>query len=511
MPPEDDALGPGSPSQLLWTELETLRRRVEELDEETRDLQVMLETASSHADNVSETLAEERDDLATMLEMTTEHADAVEDDLHERAAAALRKSEQQLRMIVEATPAPVVINRIDDGEIVYVNLMMGTLFDASAEELLGRKALELYEDPEDNRELMVRLEEEKSIDRCEMRFKRSDGLPVWAEISLRLLDFNDEPAVLSALHDITERKLAEARLQQQVEELRLELDEASASSRIAQETGTTRFQNLDAAIIEKGATRVIGIHSFRGGTGKSSIIASVASQLAAKGQRVGVIDADVQSPGLHLLLGMAGKKPEHTLNDFLLGNCSIHQLATDVTGELGQAVSGRLFLVPSSTIPGDMAQILSQGYEAQRFAQSFQDLSKLLQLDVLLVDTHPGFNEEALLAMRALQTLIIVLRPDAQDFEGTGVTVQVARKLDVPDIVFIVNQLPDSEDRQAVRTRVASTYDCDVVAILPQSAEFQSYDGRGPFVLRHPEHPISIALEHAAARFLLAAAQAETS
>jgi PAS domain S-box-containing protein len=506
MPPEQHPLGSDSPSSLLWKEVVALRERITELEQEAQDLQIMLETATRHADNVSESLEEERNDLATMLEMTTEHADAVEDDLHEQAAAALRKSEQQLRMIVEATPAPVAINRIADGVIVYANLMMGTLFSVPAEQLLGRKSADLYYEPEDREGLMARLHEERSVDRREVQFKRFDGTPVWAEISLRLLDFNEEPSVLSALHDITERKLAEARLQQQVEELRMELDEASVSSELAQQTGTTRFENLDAAIIEKGTTHFVGIHSFRGGTGKSAIAANLAAGLAASGQRVGVIDADIQSPGLHLLLGKTGREADHTLNDFLLGNCSVHQLALDVTGELGRPVSGRLFFVPASSSPGAMAQVLSQGYEAQRLNQGFQELSSLLALDVLLVDTHAGFNEEALLTMRAVHTLVIVLRPDTQDFEGTGITVQVARKLEVPDVVFIVNQLPDSSQRQSVRSRVEQTYNGEVIAVLPQAADFMEHDGAGPFALTHPEHPISIALQHAAARFGVVAA-----
>jgi MinD-like ATPase involved in chromosome partitioning or flagellar assembly len=44
-------------------------------------------------------------------------------------------------------------------------------------------------------------------------------------------------------------------------------------------------------------SRIISVHSFRGGTGKSNAAASVATLLAAEGQRVGVVDTDIQSPG----------------------------------------------------------------------------------------------------------------------------------------------------------------------------------------------------------------------
>jgi len=477
---------------------ETLRRRIVELEQEKRDLEVMLETSAAHGDHVSEMLESERNDLAMMLEMTTEHADTVEDELHERATAALLRSAKELRMILEATPAPVMIARWADGEIVYANVMLGTLFGTSAQSLIGRKTVDLYYEPAEREPMIRALEAERALDHYEVRFRRLDGLLVWVDISLRLLDFNGQPAILSALYDITDRKAAEERLQQQVEALRLELEETSKDSALARSTGKTRFENMDAAVIQHGTTEFIAVHSFRGGNGKSSITANVAALLAVAGQRVGVVDADIQSPGLHLLLGRAGKTPGHTLDDYLLGNCTVDQLAVDVTAHVGESVSGRLFLIPASLNPGTMAQVLSQGYDAQRLTRSFHELAESLGLDALLIDTHPGLNEEALLTMRAVGTLIVVLRPDTQDFEGTGVTVQVARQLEVPRVVLIVNQVPSDGSFQAVRARARKTFDSEVLAVIPQSAEFMGFDEDVPFVVRHPQHPVSLALQQVA-------------
>lgn len=194
----------------LLAAVSALSLQVEELEQEKQDLKVMLDTATEHADSVVEVLEEERNDLETMLEMTTEHADTVEDELHERAAAAVLKSEQQLRMIVEATPVPVYISRVAGGQIVYANAMMGVLFQVPTEELVGRTTLELYHDPAARHALIDILQQEKSVDRREVCFKRIDGTPIWTELSLRLLDFNDEPSVLAGLHDITHLKAMNA-------------------------------------------------------------------------------------------------------------------------------------------------------------------------------------------------------------------------------------------------------------------------------------------------------------
>ena len=72
-----------------------------------------------------EALRQERDDLELLLETTTEHSDTLEEELHNKAEEALSKSEQQLRMIVEATPVPVLISRVSDGQIIYANAMAG--------------------------------------------------------------------------------------------------------------------------------------------------------------------------------------------------------------------------------------------------------------------------------------------------------------------------------------------------------------------------------------------------
>jgi len=51
--------------------------------------------------------------------------------------------------------------------------------------------------------------------------------------------------------------------------------------------------------------RVIAVHSFRGGTGKSNLTANLAATLALAGHRVAVVDIDIQSPGIHVQIGRA--------------------------------------------------------------------------------------------------------------------------------------------------------------------------------------------------------------
>jgi len=65
--------------------------------------------------------------------------------------------------------------------------------------------------------------------------------------------------------------------------------------------------------------KIISLHSFRGGTGKSNMTANLASVIASQGKRVGIIDTDIQSPGIHVLFGMDETTVNLSLNDYLWG------------------------------------------------------------------------------------------------------------------------------------------------------------------------------------------------
>ncbi len=249
-------------------------------------------------------------------------------------------------------------------------------------------------------------------------------------------------------------------------------------------------------------SKIISIHSFRGGTGKSNTTANIAAMLAMEGRRVGVVDTDIQSPGIHILFGLAGDQINNFLNDYLWGKCDIAQTAIDVTSCLPAGTKGKIMLIPSSIRPGEITRVLREGYNAQLLTKGFRRLIDELNLDVLLIDTHPGLGEETLLSIVISHTLVIVLRPDQQDYEGTGVTVQVARKLKVPSMVLLVNRVPAVFNPEAVRAQVEQAYGCPVVAILPHSDELMALASGGIFGVRYPDHPVTTLYKQMAATLM---------
>jgi MinD-like ATPase involved in chromosome partitioning or flagellar assembly len=248
--------------------------------------------------------------------------------------------------------------------------------------------------------------------------------------------------------------------------------------------------------------KIISIHSFRGGTGKSNTTANLSVLLAAMGKRVAVVDTDIQSPGVHVLFGLEESEMQNTLNDYLWGNCRIEEAVYDMTALLDSESTGKVYLVPASIKAVEIARILREGYDVGMLSDGFWDLIDALNLDILLVDTHPGLNEETLLSIAISDALIIVLRPDQQDYQGTSVTVEVARQLDVPDMMLIVNKVPQVYDSTEVHERVEKTYDCEVAAVLPHSDSMMALGSSNIFALQYPDHSITRQLLKVADRLI---------
>jgi MinD-like ATPase involved in chromosome partitioning or flagellar assembly len=238
-------------------------------------------------------------------------------------------------------------------------------------------------------------------------------------------------------------------------------------------------------------SKIVSVHSFRGGTGKSNTTANLTYLCALQGLRVGVVDTDIQSPGIHVLFGLEEDNMGRSLNDYLWGKCNIEDTAHDVTASLGPDVKGKVYLIPSSIKAGEIARVLREGYDVGLLNEGFESLIKNLKLDMLLIDTHPGLNEETLLSIAISDTLVLIMRPDQQDYQGTSVTVEVARKLDVPQLLLAVNKVPPQYNLDEVKQRIEKIYNSEVAAIFPHSDDLMTLASAGIFSMRFPDHPMT--------------------
>ncbi len=254
--------------------------------------------------------------------------------------------------------------------------------------------------------------------------------------------------------------------------------------------------------------KIVSIHSFRGGTGKSNTTANLASQMALAGKRVGIVDTDIASPGIHVLFGLDEKLMGHTLNEYLRGEVDIHDVAFRVSDHLGDAegrkkLAGKdLWLFPSSINGREISRILHDGYDVNLLNQGFQSMRKEFDLDYLFIDTHPGVGEETLLSMILSDILVIILRPDQQDFQGTAVTVDIARSLDIPHLRLVVNKALSRYDFSQIKATVEQTYSEEVAGVLPLTEDMVENASSDIFSLRYPDHPWSQAMRGVAENLL---------
>lgn len=168
-------------------------------------VELLAELEKAHAEIVR--LREERNDLELILEMTTEHSDSVENELFEKALEALERSEKQLRLLVNVMPTPVLIASVDQAVILYANQALGPLLGMAVDEVVGYKVPNLYLNGDDYQTTLALLHRDGQVNRFETRIQRTNGKILWVEVSLRRIMFNDRPALLTVLHDVTGRRL----------------------------------------------------------------------------------------------------------------------------------------------------------------------------------------------------------------------------------------------------------------------------------------------------------------
>jgi len=144
-------------------------------------------------------------------------------DVTERkqAADALQKSEERYRMLAENAGEAILV--IQDGLIRFVNPRGAELSGYPVEELVSQPFIKLIHP--DDRDVLAyryaaRLNGEAVPEVYEFRVVRKDGRIRWGELNAVVISWEDRPATLYFVRDITERKQAEEALRQSEERYR---------------------------------------------------------------------------------------------------------------------------------------------------------------------------------------------------------------------------------------------------------------------------------------------------
>lgn len=146
-------------------------------------------------------------------------------------------------------------------------------------------------------------------------------------------------------------------------------------------------------------TRVLAIASGKGGVGKSSLTANLAAALSSRGERVGVLDADVYGHSIPHMLG-------------------VHQRPIVVDTMIVPPVRGDLKLMSIGFFLDDNAPVMWRGPMLHRALEQFLSDVYWGELDTLVVDMPPGTGDVALslgqLLPRAEVVIVTTPQPAAQ-------------------------------------------------------------------------------------------------
>jgi MinD-like ATPase involved in chromosome partitioning or flagellar assembly len=178
----------------------------------------------------------------------------------------------------------------------------------------------------------------------------------------------------------------------------------------------------------------ITFYSVRGGVGRSTLLALSAMELARRGRRVVVIDLDLESPGLDILLTPSGA-PEADLVrvgvvDYLASRARGERMRLDdivLPRELPGDYSGRLFLFAAGKCDEPYLASLDtldfpRFYERSGLLNPVRalraEVEEQLAPDAVLVDSRTGYSDTALFTLFDLADAVVaVMIPDLQNVE----------------------------------------------------------------------------------------------
>lgn len=180
----------------------------------------------------------------------------------------------------------------------------------------------------------------------------------------------------------------------------------------------------------------IAFHSYKGGTGKTTIAANLAALLAKKGHRVFLLDLDVYAPSLQAYFD---KEPKRWINDFLNGTAEVGDVIMDLTPVIEEVynngssekekekITGKLWVGFCNSKKEEIYKLEGGGGKQdsskiqllRRFILLREQLISLHDADYIIIDTSPGIRYWSINALAVADTLFLTLKMGDLDIDGT--------------------------------------------------------------------------------------------
>ena len=239
--------------------------------------------------------------------------------------------------------------------------------------------------------------------------------------------------------------------------------------------------------------RVVAITSGKGGVGKTNFSSNLAITLAARGQRVILVDADLGLANVHVVLGIM---PRYHLEHVMQGEKTLREVL--------YPGPGGIHIIGGGSGLTELANL--DEHRRARFIQSLSELDALA--DVVLLDTGAGLSHNVLGFLCAVDEVIVVTTPEPTAITDAYATIKVLSQENVRAKQRLVINMAQSEaEAQAAAGRlqeIARRFlqrDLECLGYLPHDAAVsRAVRAQQPFTLFQPNAPAARAIAQIAAR-----------
>ncbi|MDR0461172.1 MAG: ParA family protein [Nitrososphaerota archaeon] len=240
----------------------------------------------------------------------------------------------------------------------------------------------------------------------------------------------------------------------------------------------------------------IAVHSYKGGTGKTSLSVNLAATFVKQGKKVALFDLDFRAPSIFTILKC--EKTKIWLNDYLNGICKIDDILLDVSERIPNA--GKFYVGPANPSTSAMRDMTTKDrkWETHAFDRVLalrKNLIKEQKFDYIIFDTSPGLQYSSMNAIVAADFVIITTTNDCSDVNGTKRMISDFYDMFENKTGIVLNKVLQAPNKTNGKTTtvttnqiVKETYKVPLLGVLPCYCDVKETEGKCLFPQDKPDH-----------------------